>query len=304
VSWGLAAAEHGAVLANYVDATALLASNGRVLGAAAQDRITREELHVRALTVVNATGGSLNTLLIPHGAAVSLLLLRAINVVSTRPALDAAFGGHAASGRTLFAVPWQGRTIFGTGESGSVCNPDDLEVPPPEVRAFLTEVNTAFPDSRVEPDDVTLVHRGLVPAVLRRGSSPALQGGDVVFEHETQSLRGLISVAGTKYTTARAVAERIVNRLYKYLDRPTAESRSASIQLPHVKLSGDALLQHAARNEMVVTLADALLRRTPVGAVGRPDDETLSHGAAVVGNVLGWSVDRRRDEIEAVRRLY
>jgi glycerol-3-phosphate dehydrogenase len=304
LAWALSAAEHGAALANYVEAIRLLESGGRVLGADARDRVTNEDLRIRALTVVNATGASLNALLSRHGAAVSLPLLRAMNVVTARPALDAAFGGRGPSGRTLFAVPSQGRTVFGTWESPTLCGPDDLAVPERELDSFLAEITRAFPGVDLNREQVSLIHRGVVPARLRQSGSPALQGGDVIVEHDAAPLAGLVSVAGTKYTTARAVAARIVNRLYQYLDRPSAGSRSASTPLPHVTLSGDGLLQHAARNEMVVTLADAVMRRTPLGAAGRPDDDTLSHAAAVVGNVLGWSVDRRRNEIEAIERLY
>jgi glycerol-3-phosphate dehydrogenase len=303
LAWALSAVQHGAVVANYLEALSLKADGGRVLGAAARDQVTGEALLIRALTVANATGAAVNRLLAPFGG-VELPLLRAMNVVTTRPALEAAFGGRGRSGGTLFAVPWNGRTLIGTWQSTHICQSDDLAVPDSELDAFLQEANAIFPAADLTRDDVTLVHRGIVPAVLRHGGSPALQGGDVVFEHEATGLAGLVSVAGTKYTTARSVGMRIVDRLFKYLDRPRVGSRSASIVLPHVALSGDALLQHAARHEMVLTLADAVMRRTPLGSTGCPKEETLCHAAAVVGNVLGWSVERRRDEIEAVRQLY
>jgi glycerol-3-phosphate dehydrogenase len=304
LAWALSAVQHGAALANYVEALSLKADRGRVLGAAARDHVTGEELTIRARTVVNATGAAVGRLLAPFGAGVAQPFLRAINVVTSRPALEAAFGGRSRSGGTLFAVPWNGRTLIGTWQSAHLCRPDDLAVPDPELDACLREANAIFPAAALTRGDVTLVHRGIVPAVLRHGGSPALQGGDLVFEHEAAGLAGLVSVAGTKYTTARSVAVRIVDRLFTYLDRPRVESRSASTALPHVALAGDALLQHAARHEMVLTLADAVMRRTPVGSTGCPDNEALCHAAAVVGDILGWPVDRRRDEIEAVRRLY
>jgi glycerol-3-phosphate dehydrogenase len=55
---------------------------------------------------------------------------------------------------------------------------------------------------------------------------------------------------------------------------------------------------------MAVTLADAVLRRTPLGALGDPGDAALERAAAIVGAELKWSDDRRRSEIEAVRRFY
>jgi len=55
---------------------------------------------------------------------------------------------------------------------------------------------------------------------------------------------------------------------------------------------------------MALTLADAVLRRTPLGALGDPGDVALERAASTVGAELRWSDDRRRDEIAAVRRFY
>jgi glycerol-3-phosphate dehydrogenase len=303
LAWGSSAAEHGAMLANYVEATSLLSRDGSAVGATARDRISGCDLRIEARTVVNATGARLNTLLSPCAAHVTLPLLMAMNVVSTRPALRVAFGGRGHSGRTLFVVPWRGRSLFGTWESGGLCGPDDLTVPRPALEMFLDDVNSAFPTAHLTVADVSMVHRGIVPALVHHGV-PTIDGGELVFEHRAEGLSGLVSVAGTKYTTARGVASRIVDRLYQFLGRPLVPSRSDSVPLPHVDLEGDALLQHAARHEMVVTLADAVMRRTTIGATGCPDAQTLSHAAEIVGTELAWPADRQRDEIEAVRRVY
>jgi len=55
---------------------------------------------------------------------------------------------------------------------------------------------------------------------------------------------------------------------------------------------------------MALTLADAVLRRTPLGALGNPGDVALERAAAIVGTERRWSDDRRRDEIAAVQRFY
>jgi glycerol-3-phosphate dehydrogenase len=55
---------------------------------------------------------------------------------------------------------------------------------------------------------------------------------------------------------------------------------------------------------MAPTLADAVIRRTPLGALGYPGDSALDRAAAIVGSELGWSDERKRDEITAVTRFY
>jgi len=303
-AWALAAATQGAQLANYVEAEALTADAGRVTGARLIDRINGEALQLSAKAVVNATGAAIDHLLMPFGAAVRVPLLQAMNIVTSRSAPSVAVGGRSASGRNLFLVPWRGRALFGTWESATACAPDAVGVRDEELGSFLAELNQAFPSYRLTADEVTLVHRGVVPARLRADGTPVLEGRELVFEHNAAGLRGTVSVAGTKYTTARAVAERIVNRVFALLDRPVSACVSATTPLPHVALEGQALLTHAATNEMVVTLADAVMRRTPLGALGLPDAAELLAAAGVVGGVLDWSPDRQRDEIAALRRMY
>ena len=304
LSWALGAADRGASLANYVEARMLTTAGGRVSGAIAVDCLTGDEFRINARTVVNATGGAINHLLRPFQADVVLPLIQAMNLVTSRPAPAAAIGGRSASGRHLFLVPWRGRALFGTWESPTTREPGDLVVRDSDLADFLAELNEAFPSCHLTEDDATLVHRGVVPARLRTGMPPTLDGQELVFEHRAEGLDGAISVAGTKYTTARAVAERIVDRLFDLLNVPARSCESDSIRLPFVDLTGDDLLRYAAANEMVMTLADAVMRRTSLGALGCPDDGTLAHAALVVGDVLGWSADRRRDEVAALRRMY
>ena len=303
-AWALSAAQHGAALANYLEATALIVDRGRVVGARGIDRVDGVDLTIAARAVVNATGAHLNRLLTPLAASVGLPLLQAMNVVTRRAAPATALGGRSATGRNLFLVPWKGRALFGTWESGELCEPARVGINASAVTAFLAELNEAFPTQLLTRDDIALVHRGVVPARVRSEQTPSLEGHDCVFEHHGDGLAGLISVAGTKYTTARAVAERIVDRVLELLHRAAPPSTSASRLLPHVALDGDALLRHAAQHEMVMTLADAVMRRTPLGALGCPDTETLTRASRIVGDALHWSPARQSQEVAAVHALY
>jgi glycerol-3-phosphate dehydrogenase len=65
-----------------------------------------------------------------------------------------------------------------------------------------------------------------------------------------------------------------------------------------------AELVWAVRKEMAITLADAVIRRTPLGALGYPGDEVVERAAALVGGELHWSQERREREIADVRKFY
>jgi len=170
----------------------------------------------------------------------------------------------------------------------------------------------------------------------------------------------LISVSGPKYTTARATAERLTDRLLTKLHRSAVPCHTATTALPgggirdvgfaiaearrdhdaglpsdtiphlvasygsryrdvlelavdrpdwRTRIAKDspvigAQLVQAARKEMALTLADAVLRRTPLGALGDPGDDALATAAGIIGVELGWSDEKRASEIDAVKRFY
>ena len=63
-------------------------------------------------------------------------------------------------------------------------------------------------------------------------------------------------------------------------------------------------IAYAAREEMAVTLADALIRRTEAGSAGYPGADAVSRAAAVMAAELGWDEARRQREIDAVETFY
>ncbi len=62
-----------------------------------------------------------------------------------------------------------------------------------------------------------------------------------------------------------------------------------------------AEIAHAAREEMAVTLADAVLRRTALAHLGDPGEEIAAGCAAAMASELGWSAGRTSDERRALR---
>ena len=211
-SYGQAAVGHGAVLANHVEAIAPLLDGRRVTGITARDVLGARTFEIAARLTVNATGGAVDRLLAPLGTTARVPMLKAMNLVTKRDAGDEALGGRSLSGRNLFLVPWREHALFGTWESGRVCDSGDAGVAEADVAAFIGELNQAFPSLDLSMADVTLVHRGVVPAAVH-GDQVVLQGHEQIRDHAAEGIDGLLTVAGTKYTTARAVAERVTATL-------------------------------------------------------------------------------------------
>jgi glycerol-3-phosphate dehydrogenase len=342
-----------------VEATSLLLDGRRVVGVRAIDRVTDSEIGVHARLTINAAGSSAERLPGTAGAASGIPFLKAMNLVTTRRAGAAALGARSSSARNLFAVPWRGRTLFGTWESSRVCASGDSAVTEAEIAAFVAELNDAFPSLALERTEVALVHRGLVPAAAGQNGTVGLEGHEQIRDYAANSLEGLLTVVGAKYTTARAVAERVTTRVLEKLRRPAVPCRTAQAPLPgggissipetvaravreHPQLAPETVshlvaaygsgyrrvledstgrserlacvseqspviaaeLVYAVRHEMAHTLADAVLRRTPLGALGYPGDEAASRAADLVGDELHWTPEKKRLEIEALRRFY
>jgi glycerol-3-phosphate dehydrogenase len=55
---------------------------------------------------------------------------------------------------------------------------------------------------------------------------------------------------------------------------------------------------------MALTLTDAVVRRTPLGALGYPGDQVAAESAALIGAELGWTDATVRDEISALQTFY
>ena len=62
-----------------------------------------------------------------------------------------------------------------------------------------------------------------------------------------------------------------------------------------------AEIAHAAHNEMALTLADAVFRRTGLSTTGDPGDGALRAAARIMGECLGWDPPQVEAELAYVR---
>jgi glycerol-3-phosphate dehydrogenase len=222
----------GADLANYVEAVTPVWDGGRVGGVEARDRLSGELLTIRALATVNAAGALAGRVMAAFGVSREFPLLKALNLVTGRPATDLALAAPTAAGRMLTLVPWRTRALVGTSHSASFAAPGDTEVTAAEIAAFIAEANEAFPGLKLTSADVTLVHRGVLPATAGRNGRPELLAAPEILDHTADGAPGAFTVVGIKYTTARGVAERVTTRVAGRLGKRVPSSRTGSRLLP------------------------------------------------------------------------
>jgi glycerol-3-phosphate dehydrogenase len=198
-------------------------------------------------------------------------------------------------------VPWHDRIVIGTGESPHLCRAGDQAVTAAEMAAFLDEANEAFPALHLEPRDVTLVHRGVVPAASRKGRL-MLRGHSEIRDHASEGIAGLVSIVGVKYTTARLVAERTVDLALRKLGRPPVRSRTAAELLP----GGDVRDADAAARDLsgASGTADAEVARRLVeiyGTAARAVTDLASSDPSLAPRLVPSLPVLRAEVIHAVR---
>jgi glycerol-3-phosphate dehydrogenase len=287
-----AAAGAGAVLCNYVKAAGFSPDRPVV---AAMDVETGETLEIRARVVVNATGPGMDDVLRMAGVErPAISLVRATNLVLGRPVVPEVAVGGRSGRRHLFLVPWQGLSIVGTDYAP--LSDDDTRG---RERAFLSEVSSAFPWAEIREEDVVLVHRGIVPG---EGGAEGIRTRHAILDHGPAEGRpALLSVLAVKYTTARGVAQRVVDAVFQHLGRRSPSCRTADTPLAEARVPAGPLdepARHAFREEMALHLTDAVLRRLDLGTKGTPSAADVGTVTAAMASEAGWDDSRLLQERE------
>jgi glycerol-3-phosphate dehydrogenase len=214
----LSAIKHGATAANYCEVTSLHKhpSTGKLTGALVKDNLTGKTFNVRAKGIINATGPFTDSLLSLSDPNHKPIVQPSSGIHITLPGYYSPrtmglLDPSTSDGRVIFFLPWQGNTIAGTTDSPAHVEKDP-KAGEEEIRWVLEEVRRYLAkDIRVRRGDVLSAWSGLRPLVR----DPSAQGGTegLVRSHvvHVSPETGLLTVAGGKWTTYRAMAEEAVD---------------------------------------------------------------------------------------------
>lgn len=289
------AAVAGALAANYTRVVGVQGdASGRVIGVRAQDELSGHELHIRARTVVNATG---------VWASELLAMARESGSPTPRPELlHPSKGSHLivdhrrlpveqaiifespVDGRVMFVIPWGWFTVIGTTEVEFDGQPGEVRASPEEVAYLLESVAKPFPDAAIGPEDVCGTFSGLRPLV----AAAELPAGKTSREHAIMDAPpGLFTVIGGKLTTERLMAEQTADGVVRYLKREYGSAARPCLTRTERLLGAPA----PARVKAAVAEADDAARR-----LGLPDS-TGPHLVRRHGE--GWREILRRIQDDA-----
>ena len=258
----------GARLVNYAEAMSAIREGGRIGGMRVRDVLGGAEIDVRARLTINAAGARVNDVMKMFGVVRDVPLVKAMNLVTSKPASDMALaapasaggaGGASGKARMLTLVPWHGRALVGTAHGDAPAQPADLRVTAAELDAFVADANAAFPALKLTRADVTLVHRGIVPAA--RGSRGLdLLASPQILDHARDGAAGAMTIVGVKYTTARAVGARAAAAAAQSLGRPSRRTDTATAVLPGAGIADHEALAIETARAVGLELAPPIIR--------------------------------------------
>jgi glycerol-3-phosphate dehydrogenase len=241
-----AASALGANVADRAEAEELTVQAGAVTGAWVRDRITGERHSVRARVVIVAAGPWSGELVrraadrsvrqpVRHALALNLVLSRrvaetAVGLISHRGRAEDPVGGGR---RILFLVPQSQGALLGTWY-GLVPPHEEAVALERGAQMLLEDINREWPGAGIGPGDVIGRLWGRLPLKegYESGRRDALAERALLQDHRREGLANLLSVESVKLTTARAVAERVLDRVLAMLGERPRPCRTREVRLP------------------------------------------------------------------------
>jgi glycerol-3-phosphate dehydrogenase len=216
----------GAVIANACAVTGLVERSGRAAGVLARDEIGGGEFEIAADNVVNATGVWADQLrpdeLYAEEEMPRIRPSRGTHVTVSHADLPVKGAGTivpASGGRTIFVLPWLGRTLIGTTDNDYE---GSLEHIPPgeEDIEYLLEATNEFFGSSITVAGLTGAYAGVRPLISTGDPKKSVDISRKAELYETSS--GLVTITGGKLTTWRRMAKLAVDRIVEREGRDAA----------------------------------------------------------------------------------
>ena len=211
----MTAADHGAVVLNYMSVEGLMKENDKVCGVIAKDMLKDASpgsaFDIKAKAVINATGIFSDSIakmdeptaapLISHSQGIHLVFDKEFLLSDTAIMIP-----RTDDGRVLFAVPWHNKIIVGTTDT-PVSSANEEPIAMKEEIDFVMQHIHRYLKKDPSYNDVRSVFAGLRPLVKSNSKITSAISRD---HHIAVSDSELITITGGKWTTYRKMAEDVM----------------------------------------------------------------------------------------------
>lgn len=286
---------------NYARVDSLLRNqDGRVCGVVLRDTSgeVERQAEVCAKVVINATGAWADELRGKIERKPRLRPLRGSHLVfpfQRLPLTRAVTFLHPRDGRPVFALPWEGATLFGTTDVDHNAHVQtDPCISTEEVEYLLTGLQFVFPELELTHKDVMSTYSGLRPVVNTGKANPSKESR----EHAIWDEHGLLTVTGGKLTTFRPMARDAFKAVRK--------------RLGHIPFDSDVPVLDAFPPKVESMLANAKLSSTQglrlLARYGMQSISTFMEASStdleqITGTPYLWAELRQAAQVEGVVHL-
>jgi len=288
----------GAVCANGLEVTELIERDGRAAGVRVRESDSGEEFTVQAENVVNATGVWADRIrpeeLHDEAEVPNIRPSRGTHLLLDQADLPLVGGAIVPAGqkRTIFALPWLGRTLVGTTDNDYEGGLDHISPSQEDVDYLLTAINEFFATD-LGSGDLAGAYAGVRPLISTGDPKKSVDISRKAELYETSS--GMITITGGKLTTWRRMAKLAVDRLVE------REAREAPCRTHEIPLGQSIQAHELGRVEGVPEASYAAL----AGRYGHAAHEVLAIAAErgeLAQPIVAGLPDLLAEVVQAARR--
>jgi glycerol-3-phosphate dehydrogenase len=228
-----------------------------------RDQLSGDAIQVRPQVVVNATGAWIDFTNRNLGLKTQLIggTKGAHLVLENQQLYDSLQGGmiyyETSDGRVSIALPWLGKSLIGSTDI-RVDDPEQVRVTEEEIGYILDSIRQVLPDIDIDRAQIVSYFTGVRPLRYSGAGSTGQISRDhqcAVTEPTAQIGFPVYSMIGGKWTTFRAFAEQVTNRLLEFLG---GQRRAETEQLP-IGGGKDFPTDDAARRQWLDRIGDQTL---------------------------------------------
>jgi len=236
------AARYGALVANSARVVGFIREQDRVAGVRVKDLESGEHVEIRAKQTINAAGAWIDEIQEQLGGRGQFRVRasKGVHIVVPRSRINSTTGVVTRTEKSLlFIIPWGSHWIIGTTDTEWTLDLAHPAASQADIDYILEHANVLLAD-KLTRDDVVGVYAGLRPLLAGESDSTS----KLSREHAVASpVRGLVMVAGGKYTTYRVMAKDAVNAAVHGLGRSDVPG-SCTEDVPLIGADGYQALWH------------------------------------------------------------
>lgn len=211
------ASEAGVAVANYLEVTGFEKNNeGKLTAVAVKDVVEDETFQIRAKLIINCTGPFSDTIrhFANSGLPSRLRPSKGVHVVLPYEVLNSEHAmliPKTSDGRVVFAIPFEGAMLLGTTDTDAESIEEESVLNKKEVDYLVSTLNP-YLAQKIDVSKIKAGFGGLRPLL---SADPRKSTKTLLRDHEIEvdTVSGLISLLGGKWTTYRLMAKDTIDQV-------------------------------------------------------------------------------------------